>query len=62
MCNINNILKITRKEKQKKKKFTINKKRGRPRKCLIKKIKENNKNKNIKSLFNNLNIELKKMY
>ena len=42
-----------------KRKFIINKKRGRSQKCLIKEIKKNNKNINIKILFNNLNIELK---
>ena len=43
-----------------KKNFTINKKRGRPQKHLIKKTKRDNKNKNIKSLFNNSNIKLEK--
>ena len=60
MYNINNVLTIAYKEKQKKKKFIINKKRRRSRKYLIKKIKKNNKNENIKSLFNNLDIELEK--
>ena len=42
------------------KNFIINKKRGRPQKRLIKKIKKNNKDENIKSLFNNSDIKLKK--
>ena len=58
--NINNILKIARKEEQKKKRFITNKKCKRPRKCLIKKIEKDNKNKNFKFLFNNSNIELEK--
>ena len=45
---------------KKKKFFIINKKRGRPRKCLIKKIKKDNEDKSIKSLFNNSDIELEK--
>ena len=60
MYNINNILEIAREKKQKKKKLTINKKREQPQKYLIKEIKENDKNKSIKSLFNNLSIELEK--
>ena len=57
MYNVDIILDTAREKKQKRKKPAIKKKRGRPRKRLIKKIKEKDKIENITSSAVNLDIK-----
>ena len=58
--NIKQILEIAREKKAKKKFISPKRSRGRPRKRPIKELKEENKNKNLKTLFSDSDIILNK--